>query len=164
MRIQLKVLNKRFYNEMLLNPLPFYATPGSAAVDLISTSDVSLLPGECQKIGTGIAVYIKDENVMGVIAPRSGLGTSGLVLANTIGIIDSDYTGELIVSAWNRNSQLSSCYPVAGQNGDGSVVIRAGERFAQLMFVPVIKAQWDVVEEFSEDTQRGHGGFGSSGK
>lgn len=148
------------------NNLPEYATSGSAAVDLRSVEDVTIYPGECKMIKTGIAIWIGYDyqaypgsygyggsaDVAGIIVPRSGLGTKGLILANTIGVIDEDYQGELLISAWNR-SRLKT----------GRIRINKGERIAQMMFVPVIKAQWQVVDEFSNITERSDGGFGSTG-
>jgi len=160
MKIELKVLNKGFYEDY---QLPHYATQGSAAIDLVCTEDVVLYPGETKMIPTGLAVWLGsgythkqlsdvfDVDVAGLVLPRSGLGTKGLVLANTVGLIDSDYQGELMVSAWNRNRE------------SGIIGLKAGDRFAQLLFVPVIKAQFDIVDEFSSSTNRGAGGFGSSG-
>lgn len=158
MNIELKVLNKEFYKG---RKLPAYATAGSAALDLISTEDLTLCPGECKLIHTGLAIYIKDPSVVGIINCRSGLGTKGLILANTQGWIDSDYQGEVIISALNRNN-LFNHSSTDTSNGD-SLFIKAGERVAQLMFVPIIKAQFNIVEEFNEDTTRGSGGFGSTG-
>lgn len=187
MNIELKILNKKFYsqeaNGMLLNPLPHYATTGSAAVDLVCTEDVTLYPGETKMIPTGLAVHIGSHddklmkayrqywNYVGLILPRSGLGTKGLLLANTIGVIDADYQGELMVSAWNRNNEYKTVdrYSNEGQwqeiewNTDDKIELKAGSRFAQLMFVPVVQAQFKVVEEFSTETERGQGSFGSTG-
>lgn len=169
MRIELKILNKQFYNEesngMLLNSLPGYQTLGSAAIDLVCTEDLTLYPGETKLISTGIAVHIGSGvhstsffSYAGLILPRSGLGTKGLILANTIGLIDEDYQGELMVSALNRNEYTSQTLDVTK-----SVSLRAGDRFAQLMIIPVIKAEFGVVEEFSSSTNRGEGNFGSTG-
>lgn len=159
MKIELKILNKEFYSS---DSLPKYATRGSAAVDLVSIEDIIIHPGETKAIFTGLAVWIAsskeaypgwqyDMGVAGLIIPRSGLGTKGLVLANTIGVIDEDYQGEIIAQAWNRDR-------------NNLIELRAGERIAQLMFVPVGKAEWVVVDEFSEPTERGEGGFGSTGR
>ena len=159
MKIELKVLNKMFYEQKFL---PSYATSGSAGVDLVCTQDVGIGPGQVIKIPTGLAIWIGSNDlhrnqhvgIMGMIVPRSGLGNRGLILANTVGIIDEDYQGELIVSAWNRNNRSDI---------SERLCLHAGERFAQLVLVPVIKAEWDVVEEFSNNTTRGAGGFGSTG-
>lgn len=162
MKIQIKVLNKEFYSDRLL---PSYATSGSAGIDLVCTEDVTIYPGETKVIPTGLAIWIGsnerlagwlDESVVGLIVPRSGLGTRGLILANTIGVIDEDYQGELKIAAWNRNEFDFS--PV-----DKSINLKAGDRVAQLMFVPILKPEWEVVEEFSKNTERGTGSFGSTG-
>lgn len=162
MDVQLKILNKEFYskerNGVLLNPLPSYATLGSAALDLVCTKDYEIKPQQRVLIPTGLAIWIGSgisDNLLGVagmILPRSGLGTKGLVLANTVGLIDEDYQGELKISAWN-----SLPY------GDSTIFLRAGDRIAQIMFVPVVKVAFNVVDEFSDATDRGVGGFGSSG-
>lgn len=167
MKIEMKILNKGFYSEesngMLLNPLPGYATTGSAAIDLVCTEDVTLYPGETKMIPTGLAIHIGSGkhatsfyDYAGLILPRSGLGTKGLVLANTIGLIDEDYQGELVVSALNRNHAHSTA--------DKALRLEAGARFAQLLVVPIVKAQFDIVEEFSSVTERNTGGFGSTDK
>lgn len=175
MKIELKILNKEFYtyrdyddNYMINHPhkLPDYATSGSAGVDLVCTENVTLYPGERKMIRTGLAICIHDPNVMGLIAPRSGLGTRGLVLANTIGVIDSDYQGELMVSAWNSNTvDKSTLRQAISLNMDTPEILKleAGDRFAQLLFIPIIKASFEVVEEFSNITERGAGGFNSTG-
>jgi dUTP pyrophosphatase len=155
MKVQIKILSEFYYEEsngMLLNPLPNYATEGSAGLDLICTEDVKLYPNERKKIGTGLALWLGAYNtsVAGFVFPRSGLGTRGLVLANTVGVIDEDYQGELIVSAWNNTS-------------DNSVIeLKAGHRFAQLVLIPIIKAQFEVVREFTSTTHRESGSFGST--
>lgn len=168
--------------------LPAYQTPGSAAMDLISAENVVLYPGECKLIKTGIAIWIGsrtyiDSNhvwndglgIAAKILPRSGRGhKEGLVLGNGTGLIDEDYKSELLVSAWNRNSAnyiANPNWPEIGgyeiernenEHQDNIIKIFRGERFAQIMFVPVIKAQWNVVEEFSEPNTT-HLGFGSTG-
>lgn len=163
MKIEIKVLNKEFYKREKMGgtyyDLPEYQTFGSAAVDLVTTEDVVLHPGETKMIATGVAIHIKDDNAAGMVLPRSGLGTKGLVLANTIGLIDSDYQGELKIAAWNRN-QTSMVDTYKEEN---HIELKAGDRIAQILFMPVIHAQWDVVEEFSNKTGRGSNGFGSSG-
>lgn len=147
--IQLKVLNQKIGNEF---PLPTYATAGSAGLDLRACLDESLLlePGATTLIPTGLAIYISNPELAAMILPRSGLGHKhGIVLGNLVGLIDSDYQGELMVSCWNR--------------GMTSFQIEPGERIAQLVLVPVVQAQFKVVTEF-EATERGEGGFGSSGR
>lgn len=148
-RIQLKRLDPRLGAEF---PMPTYATDGSAGLDLRACLDAAyqLAPGETLLIPTGMAIHIGDENLAAVILPRSGLGHKhGIVLGNLVGLIDSDYQGELKVSCWNR--------------GTDHFTIEPGERIAQLVFVPVVQASFEVVEEFNQ-TKRGDGGFGSSGR
>ena len=147
--IDLKILDTRIGTEY---PLPAYATDGSAGLDLRACIQETLLlaPGETELIQTGLAMHIKDPQLAATILPRSGLGHKhGIVLGNLVGLIDSDYQGPLMVSCWNRSSRVYSIEP--------------GERIAQLVIVPVLKAQFNIVSEF-EMTQRGEGGFGSSGK
>jgi dUTP pyrophosphatase len=146
--IQLKILDPRIGKEF---PLPNYATPGSAGVDLRAciSETVTLQPGSVELIPTGIAIYIADANLAAVILPRSGLGhKQGIVLGNLVGLIDSDYQGPLMVSVWNR--------------GEQTVQIEPGTRMAQLVFVPVVQTEFSIVNDFAE-TGRGEGGFGSSG-
>lgn len=169
MKIEIKILNKEFYGDE--DKLPFYTTTGSAAMDLICTEDVVIFPGQVKKIPTGLAIWLGSNHpyMAGVITPRSGLGTEGLVLANTIGVIDGDYQGELIVQAWNRLEphrfiQRSGNTLGIMDNIDNIIYLESGDRFAQLMFIPIIKGEWDIVEEFSETTKRGEGGFGHTGK
>lgn len=148
-KIQLKILDPRVGNEI---PLPTYATQGSAGLDLRACVDetLSLAPGAVELIPTGLSVYISDPSLAGVLLPRSGLGHKhGIVLGNLVGLIDSDYQGQLFVSCWNRSKDAFSIEP--------------GDRIAQLVIVPVVQAQFEVVDDFI-DTQRGSGGFGSSGK
>lgn len=147
-QIEYKILDTRIGNEF---PLPEYATSGSAGMDLRACIDnaLTLKPGETQLIPTGIALHIADPGLAAVILPRSGLGHKhGIVLGNLVGLIDSDYQGQLFISCWNR-----------GQTG---FVIEAGERIAQLVFVPVIQATLQQVDDFDQ-SQRGAGGFGHSG-
>ena len=147
-KIQLKILDPRIGEDI---PLPTYATDGSAGMDLRAALEESteILPGETLLIPTGIAIYVEDPNMAAVILPRSGLGHKhGIVLGNLVGLIDSDYQGQLFVSCWNR--------------GDESFTIDVGDRIAQLVIVPVIQAAFDIVDDF-ESTSRGAGGFGSSG-
>lgn len=148
-KIQVKILNAKIGKEF---PLPQYATNGSAGLDLRACIDapIQLAPGETQLISTGIAIYMGDSNMAATILPRSGLGHKhGIVLGNLIGLIDSDYQGELLISCWNR--------------GNDHFTIQPGERIAQLVFIPVIRGEFDVVNEFVS-TERGEGGFGSSGR
>lgn len=147
--IELKILDPRIGKEF---PLPGYATPGSAGLDLRACLDQSLLlkPGETVLIPTGIAIHIEDESMAAVILPRSGMGHKhGIVLGNLVGLIDSDYQGQLFVSCWNR--------------GHSEFQIEPGERIAQLVFLPVVQAKFRVVDNF-EESDRGHGGFGHTGK
>lgn len=170
MKIELKILNRYFYkrttdittlgdreNSYIKTNIPSYATEGSAGIDLVTTEDVTIYPGDTYKIKTGIALHIKDPNLMGIIVPRSGTGSKGLVLANGTGIIDSDYQGELIINVLNRNQ-----FNV--DNWFSKIDIKTGDRVAQLIFVPVVRAVFDVVDEFSNNTLRGEGGFGSTGR
>lgn len=169
MEIELKILDKRFYSEesngMLLNPLPRYATEGSAAVDLVSTEDFTLHPQECRMIHTGLSIHIGSQSVAGIVLPRSGLGSKGLVLGNTIGLLDSDYQGEINICAWNRKPYSMVSYNSYSHEYEDEYDIRiqAGERIAQLLFVPIIKPSFRIVKEFSSPTDRGAGGFGHSG-
>lgn len=147
--IQLKILDARIGNEY---PLPSYATTESAGLDLRACLDKTLViqPGETQLIPTGIAIYIGDPNLAAVILPRSGLGHKhGIVLGNLVGLIDADYQGPLMISCWNRGTVAYS--------------IESGDRIAQLVFLPIMRAQFQVVVDFHETT-RGAGGFGHSGK
>ena len=147
--IALKILDPRIGSEF---PLPGYATPGSAGVDLRACIDqpLTIAPGACELIPTGLAIHINDPNIAATILPRSGLGHKhGLVLGNLVGLIDSDYQGQLMVSCWNRAAR--------------AYTISVGERIAQLVFVPVIQAGFDIVQEFAP-SNRGAGGFGHSGR
>ncbi|MBB6057053.1 MAG: dUTP diphosphatase [Gammaproteobacteria bacterium] len=148
-QIELKILDARIGNEF---PLPEYATPGSAGLDLRACLDaaVELVPGDTQLIPTGLAIHIADPGLCATILPRSGLGHKhGIVLGNLVGLIDSDYQGQLMVSVWNR--------------GNTTFTIQPGERIAQLVFMPVVQASFAVVDEF-DASERGEGGFGSSGR
>ncbi len=147
--IELKILDSRIGNEF---PLPDYATPGSAGMDLRACIDnsMSLEPGETKLIPTGIAVHIADPSLAATILPRSGLGHKhGIVLGNLVGLIDSDYQGQIFISCWNRS--------------DTAFEINPGDRMAQLVFLPVVMAKFDIVEEF-DTSDRGEGGFGHSGR
>ena len=147
--VQLKILDKRLGNEL---PLPTYITSGSAGLDLRACLDKLLIvqPSETCLINTGLAIYLGNSNVAAIILPRSGLGHKhGIVLGNLVGLIDSDYQGSLMVSCWNR--------------GKEAYTIQPGDRIAQLVIIPVLKAQFKIVEEF-EPTERRTLGFGSSGR
>ena len=147
-KIQVKILDTRIGTAF---PLPEYATHGSAGMDLRACLDEALIiePGQSHLIPTGMAIHIADPSLAAVILPRSGLGHKhGIVLGNLVGLIDSDYQGQLYVSCWNR--------------GQTEFTIEMGDRIAQLVFVPVVQVDFEQVEEF-EDTQRGAGGFGHSG-
>jgi dUTP pyrophosphatase len=147
--VQLKILDPRIGNEI---PLPAYATDGAAGMDLRACLDrpLTLAPGNTELIPTGIAIYIEDSGLAAVILPRSGLGHKhGIVLGNLVGLIDSDYQGQLFVSCWNR--------------GKEAFTIQPGERIAQLVLVPVVQAEFEIVRDFTA-TDRGAGGFGSSGR
>lgn len=147
--IQVKILDKRIGTEF---PLPQYATPGSAGMDLRACIEqpLEIKPGETQLIPTGISIHIEDPGLAAVLLPRSGLGHKhGIVLGNLVGLIDSDYQGPLMVSCWNRSSE--------------TFTLNIGERLAQMVIVPVVQADFEIVEEFG-DSHRGEGGFGSSGR
>ena len=149
MKVQVKVLDSRLGNEW---PMPTYATTGSAGLDLRACVDAATViePGQTVLVKTGFSIYIEDPHFAGLILPRSGLGHKhGIVLGNLVGLIDSDYQGELMVSVWNRSQTAFSLEP--------------GERLAQYVLVPVIQAQFDIVNEF-EATERGAGGFGHTGQ
>ncbi len=146
--VDVKILDPRVGTEF---PLPEYATDGSAGMDLraILDKDQELLPGETVLIPTGLAIHIANNNMAAMILPRSGLGHKhGIVLGNLVGLIDSDYQGQLFVSCWNR--------------GNTAFTIKPGERIAQLVFVPVVQAQLKIVDSFDQ-SQRGEGGFGHTG-
>ena len=148
-RVELKILNPRIGKEL---PLPKRATSGSAGLDLRACLDaaIELAPGATTLIPTGIAIHIADPGLAAVIIPRSGLGHKhGIVLGNLVGLIDSDYQGELLISCWNRSAQ--------------SFRIEPGERVAQLVVVPVVRVEFDVVNEFAA-SDRGSGGFGHTGR
>jgi dUTP pyrophosphatase len=148
-RLQVRVLDPRIGGEF---PLPQYATSGSAGVDLRACIDapLELKPGDTQLIPSGIAIYLSDPNLAAIVLPRSGLGHKhGIVLGNLVGLIDSDYQGQVFVSCWNR--------------GQSTFTIQPGERIAQLVVVPVVQVEFEVVDEFVA-TERGAGGFGSSGR
>jgi len=146
--LQAKILDPRLGSDY---PLPAYATAGSAGLDLraMLQEELTLEPGQTTLIPTGLAIHIADPGLAALVLPRSGLGHKhGIVLGNLVGLIDSDYQGELMVSCWNR--------------GQSAFRIAVGERIAQLVLVPVVQARFELVEAFDE-TQRGTGGFGHSG-
>lgn len=148
-KLQLKILDPRLGTEI---PLPEYATPGSAGMDLRAciNGSITLKPGDTELIPTGIAVHISDPGYAATILPRSGLGHKhGIVLGNLVGLIDSDYQGQLFVSCWNR--------------GNTEFTIDAGDRIAQLVILPVAQVEFETVDEFT-DSDRGAGGFGHSGQ
>ena len=147
--LQVRILDPRIGETIAM---PEYATTGSAGLDLRACLDnaLTLQPGETQLIPTGLSIYIEDPGLAAMILPRSGLGHKhGIVLGNLVGLIDSDYQGELMVSCWNR--------------GDTAFTIDVGERMAQLVLVPVVQAKFEIVQEFTA-TERGSGGFGHSGR
>lgn len=147
--LQVKVLNPKIGSDI---PMPSYSTPGSAGMDLRACLDgpQDLAPGDTSLIPTGIAIFVEDPGYAALILPRSGLGHKhGIVLGNLVGLIDSDYQGELMISAWNRSTSAFTIEP--------------GDRIAQLVVVPVQQIEFSVVSEFSL-TDRGTGGFGSSGR
>lgn len=147
MKIDVKIIDSRMADQ-----LPSYATPGSAGLDLRAclNEPLTLQPNAWQLVPTGISIYLADPNFAALILPRSGLGHKhGIVLGNLVGLIDSDYQGQLMVSAWNRS--------------DVAFTIEPMERIAQLVIVPVVQAQFNVVTEFPA-SERGEGGYGSTGK
>ena len=148
--LQVKILNSKIGSMI---PLPTYGSDGAAGLDLRACLDESLtiLAGETALIPTGLAIYIANPNFAGLLLPRSGLGHKhGIVLGNLIGLIDSDYQGELKISCWNRSNQ--------------PFTINVGERIAQYVLVPVKQAEFSIVEEFTEASVRAEGGFGSTGR
>mgnify|MGYP003328181557 FL=1 len=148
MKVDLKILDPR-----MADHLPQYATPGSAGLDLRACLDaaITLEPNAWQLVPTGIAIHLDDPAYAALILPRSGLGHKhGIVLGNLVGLIDSDYQGQLMVSAWNRSPTPFTLEPM--------------ERLAQLVIVPVVQAQFNVVQEFAATSERGEGGYGSTGK
>lgn len=147
-KIQVKLLDDRLGNEF---PMPSHATQGSAGMDLCACLEetTTIAPGDSVLVPAGFAMHILDPSIAAIILPRSGLGhKKGIVLGNLVGLIDSDYQGQVFISAWNR--------------GNESVTIAPGDRIAQMVFVPVIQAELDVVDRFDE-TSRGVGGFGHTG-
>lgn len=147
--IRLKVLDERLGRDF---PLPEYATGGSAGLDLRACLDgpLVLAPGQTELVPTGLAIHIDDPGLAAVLLPRSGLGhRNGIVLGNLVGLIDSDYQGQVLVSAWNRSQQAFTIQP--------------GDRIAQMVILPVVRAHFEIVTSF-EATARGEGGFGHSGR
>lgn len=147
MNVELKVLDER-----MRESLPAYATPGSAGLDLRACldGDLTLAPGQTELVPTGLAIHVADPGFAALILPRSGLGHKhGIVLGNLVGLIDSDYQGQLMVSCWNRGNKVFTLEPF--------------ERLAQLVIVPVVQAGFTVVDEFAA-SERGAGGFGSTGR
>ncbi|APE50578.1 MULTISPECIES: dUTP diphosphatase [Delftia] len=148
MNVDIKILDARLRENM-----PAYATPGSAGLDLRACIDAPLMlePGQWQLVPTGMAMYLKDPGYAAMILPRSGMGHKhGIVLGNLVGLIDSDYQGQLMVSAWNRSTTAFTLQPM--------------DRLAQLIIVPVVQPSFNVVEEFESASERGAGGYGSTGK
>ena len=146
-KLQVKIIDERMRSQ-----LPQYATSGSAGLDLRACLDqaIHIAPGETVLVPTGIAIYINDPQYCAMILPRSGLGHKhGIVLGNLVGLIDSDYQGELKISCWNRGAEHFTVNP--------------GDRIAQLVFLPIVRAEFSLVEQFTQ-TSRGEGGFGSSGR
>lgn len=148
-KLKVRILDPRVGDSL---PLPTHATPGSAGMDLRACIDgpLTLAPGQAELVPTGIAIHLEDPGLAAMLLPRSGLGHKhGVVLGNLVGLIDSDYQGQLMVSAWNR--------------GSAPYVIQPGERIAQMVLVPVVQAELEVVADFAA-SERGQGGFGSSGR
>lgn len=148
-KVKMRIISPKLGTEI---PLPAYATAGSAGLDLRACIDepIEVQPGSTVLIPTGLAIYIENSNYAGLVLPRSGLGHKhGIVLGNLVGLIDSDYQGELMLSCWNR--------------GDKPFTISVGERLAQFVIVPVMQAQFELVEEFTA-TERATGGFGHTGR
>ena len=148
-KIQLKILDQRLGKEF---PLPHYATDGSAGMDMRAclNAPLELAPGDTDLIPTGLAIHVADAGLAAVLLPRSGLGHKhGIVLGNLVGLIDSDYQGQVFVSCWNRGAE--------------TFVIEPGERIAQMVIVPVVHADFEIVEDFV-DSERGAGGFGHTGR
>jgi dUTP pyrophosphatase len=148
-KIQLKILDPRLGSEF---PLPHYATAGAAGMDMRACVDAPLeiAPGETHLIPTGLAIHIEEQGLAAMLLPRSGLGHKhGIVLGNLVGLIDSDYQGQVFVSCWNR--------------GDSHFTVEPGERIAQMVIVPVVHADFEIVDDFV-DSDRGAGGFGHTGR
>lgn len=147
--IELKILDARLGKAF---PLPEYATDGSAGMDMRAMLEepLEILPGETRLLPTGLAIHIADPSLAAVLLPRSGLGhKKGIVLGNLVGLIDSDYQGQVFVSCWNRSNE--------------AFTVQIGERIAQMVFIPVVQAEFAIVDDF-ESSHRGDGGFGHTGK
>lgn len=147
--ISIKLLDPRLGKEI---PLPDYATAGAAGIDLRAcvNKQITLQPGDVELVSTGLAIHINDVEIAALILPRSGLGHKhGLVLGNLVGLIDSDYQGEILISCWNRSKQ--------------PLIINTGDRIAQLILLPILRITWNVVQDFSTKSTRGTGNFGHSG-
>jgi len=146
--VDIKILDKRYGKDF---PLPTYATEGSAAIDLRACvlETVHLKPAESLMIPAGLALHLADRTLAALILPRSGLGHKGLILGNSVGLIDSDYQGEISLSCWNRGTE--------------TLTINPGDRIAQLIIVPIVTATFRVVDTFASKTARGEAGFGHSG-
>lgn len=148
-RVQLKIIDPRIGTEF---DMPSYATPGSAGIDLRACIDAPLTiePGQVHLISSGLSIHINDPSLCAMLLPRSGLGHKhGIILGNTTGLIDSDYQGNWMISVWNRSEE--------------SYTIQPGDRIAQMVFVPIVQVDFDVVTEFAS-SERGEGGFGHSGR
>ena len=148
--VEAKIINPKVGREF---PPPTYATDGSAGMDLRACIDspLTIAPGGVEIVGAGIAISIRDPSYMAMLAPRSGLGIKhGVVLANLVGVVDSDYQNEIRIALWNRGSE--------------SFIVSPGERICQMLFVPVARAELKIVDEFSAITERGLGGLGSTGR
>ena len=168
--VQIKILDDRIATEY---GLPKYQSEHAAGIDLVACIDEDLViaPGETKLIPTGISVFVNDPNFASVILPRSGLGhKQGLILGNGTGLIDADYQGPLMVSAWNRNHALTEVNRISNKPYsdtimmvDKNVIIKPGDRIAQLVFLPIARAIFAIVDGFDSMTERGEGGFGSTG-
>lgn len=151
--IEVKMLDASLYTAADgTNQLPKYATEASAGVDLVAAHPLMLKPGQRAQIKTGLAIYqgVHEDNMVAFVVPRSGMGKKGLVLQNTIGVIDADYQGEILCNVMNTHPT-------------DDIVLSRGDRFAQMVFLPIIRVHMHVVEKFSGETARGEGGFGSTG-
>ena len=152
-KIKLKILDNRLGNHKDF-PMPTHATSGSAGIDLRACIDepISIKGGQTIKIPTGISISIEDPSLAAVLLPRSGLGHGyGIVLGNLVGLVDSDYQGQVFVSLWNRNDIMTEPYKIT-----------PGDRIAQMVFIPVVQVEFEVVQEFDK-SERGEGGFGHTG-
>lgn len=172
--VEVKILDRELYTQNGEVVLPKYATDGSAGIDLIAANEIWLKPGQQAEMKTGIAIYqgVREDSTVALVLPRSGLGKKGLVLANTVGVVDADYQGEFLCNLFNRNSPFELAASEVSLPGPGRRVvpssqppihIKRGERFAQVVFLPLSKVFMQLVDEFSEQTSRGAGGFGSTG-